>query len=123
MLDKTDDISVAADTWLAQFEEALTRPDEGLLKTQLLIEDAGAGKIGDAEGDVRDPSEVRWLYLRGSRRGKQAKQDRQQAGSKIRHRILDRPHLGALLKAPKPEPDHGWPCCHQVALPSRQIVT
>jgi cation diffusion facilitator CzcD-associated flavoprotein CzcO len=33
MLDKTDDISVAADTWLAQFEEALTRPDEGLLKT------------------------------------------------------------------------------------------
>jgi cation diffusion facilitator CzcD-associated flavoprotein CzcO len=33
MLDKTDDISVAADTWLAQFEEALTRPDDGLLKT------------------------------------------------------------------------------------------
>ena len=32
MLDKTDDISVAADTWLAQFEEALTRPDDGLLK-------------------------------------------------------------------------------------------
>jgi cation diffusion facilitator CzcD-associated flavoprotein CzcO len=32
MLDKTDDISVAADSWLAQFEEALTRPDEGLLK-------------------------------------------------------------------------------------------
>ena len=33
MLDKTDDISVAADTWLAQFEEALTRSDDGLLKT------------------------------------------------------------------------------------------
>lgn len=33
MLDKTDDISVAADAWLAQFEEALTRPDDGLLKT------------------------------------------------------------------------------------------
>ena len=33
MLDKTDDISVAADTWLAQFEEALTKPDDGLLKT------------------------------------------------------------------------------------------
>lgn len=33
MLDKTDDISVAADNWLAQFEETLTRPDEGLLKT------------------------------------------------------------------------------------------
>lgn len=33
MLDKTDDISVAADNWLAQFEEALTRPDGGLLKT------------------------------------------------------------------------------------------
>jgi cation diffusion facilitator CzcD-associated flavoprotein CzcO len=31
MLDKTDDISVAADTWLAQFEEALTRSDDGLL--------------------------------------------------------------------------------------------
>jgi cation diffusion facilitator CzcD-associated flavoprotein CzcO len=31
MLDKTDDISVAADNWLAQFEEALTRPDDGLL--------------------------------------------------------------------------------------------
>lgn len=33
MLDKTDDISVAADAWLAQFEEALTRPDDSLLKT------------------------------------------------------------------------------------------
>ena len=33
MLDKTDDISVAADNWLAQFEEALTRSDDGLLKT------------------------------------------------------------------------------------------
>jgi cation diffusion facilitator CzcD-associated flavoprotein CzcO len=33
MLDKTDDISVAADNWLAQFEEALTGPDDGLLKT------------------------------------------------------------------------------------------
>ena len=32
MLDKTDDISVAADTWLAQFEEALTKPGDGLLK-------------------------------------------------------------------------------------------
>src|SRR4029077_9229606 len=33
MLDKTDDISVAADNWLAQFEDALARSDEGLLKT------------------------------------------------------------------------------------------
>jgi cation diffusion facilitator CzcD-associated flavoprotein CzcO len=33
MLDKTDDISVAAENWLAQFEEALTKPDDGLLKT------------------------------------------------------------------------------------------
>lgn len=33
MLDKTEDISVATDNWLAQFEEALTRPDDGLLKT------------------------------------------------------------------------------------------
>lgn len=33
MLDKTDDISVAAEAWLAQFEEALTKPDDGLLKT------------------------------------------------------------------------------------------
>ena len=33
MLDRTDDISVAADNWLAQFEEALAKPDDGLLKT------------------------------------------------------------------------------------------
>jgi cation diffusion facilitator CzcD-associated flavoprotein CzcO len=39
MLDKTDDISVAADTWLAQFEEALTRPDDGLL-TSLFCQDS-----------------------------------------------------------------------------------
>jgi hypothetical protein len=32
MLDKTDDISVAADNWLGQFEEALAKPDDGLLK-------------------------------------------------------------------------------------------
>src|SRR3954471_6842911 len=31
MLDRTDDSSVAADTWLAQFEEALGKPDDGLL--------------------------------------------------------------------------------------------
>jgi cation diffusion facilitator CzcD-associated flavoprotein CzcO len=34
MLDKTDDISVAADSWLAQFEDALAKPDGGALKTQ-----------------------------------------------------------------------------------------
>src|SRR4249919_2581036 len=33
MLDKTDDSSVAADNWLAQFEEALAKPDDRLLKT------------------------------------------------------------------------------------------
>ena len=33
MLDRTDDSSVAADTWLAQFEEALGKPDEALLKS------------------------------------------------------------------------------------------
>jgi putative flavoprotein involved in K+ transport len=32
MLDKTDDISVAADSWLAQFEDALAKPDDGSLK-------------------------------------------------------------------------------------------
>src|SRR3954462_3004786 len=32
MLDKTDDISIAAENWLAQFETALARPDEPLLK-------------------------------------------------------------------------------------------
>jgi cation diffusion facilitator CzcD-associated flavoprotein CzcO len=32
MLDKTDDLSVAADAWLAQFEEALARADRGLLE-------------------------------------------------------------------------------------------
>lgn len=31
MLDRTDDSSVAADTWLAQFEEALAKPDDALL--------------------------------------------------------------------------------------------
>ena len=29
MLDKTDDIAVAADNWLAQFEDALAKSDEG----------------------------------------------------------------------------------------------
>ena len=33
MLDKTDDISVAAESWLAQFEDALAKPDDGALKT------------------------------------------------------------------------------------------
>ncbi len=33
MLDRTDDISVAADHWLARFEEALTKADSRLLKT------------------------------------------------------------------------------------------
>jgi cation diffusion facilitator CzcD-associated flavoprotein CzcO len=33
MLDKTDDVSIAADNWLAQFESALAKPGEGLLKT------------------------------------------------------------------------------------------
>ena len=33
MLDKTDNISVAADNWLGQFEEALATPDDGALKT------------------------------------------------------------------------------------------
>ena len=33
MLDKTDDIAVAADRWLAQFEDALVKPDDGLLKS------------------------------------------------------------------------------------------
>jgi putative flavoprotein involved in K+ transport len=33
MLDKTDDIAVAADNWLAQFEEALAKSDDGGLRT------------------------------------------------------------------------------------------
>jgi cation diffusion facilitator CzcD-associated flavoprotein CzcO len=33
MLDKTDDVSIAAEHWLAQFEAALTKPDPALLKT------------------------------------------------------------------------------------------
>lgn len=32
MLDKTDDLSVAADNWLAQFEDALARANRGLLE-------------------------------------------------------------------------------------------
>ena len=31
MLDRTNDSSVAADTWLAQFEEALAKSDDALL--------------------------------------------------------------------------------------------
>src|SRR3954468_13991518 len=33
MLDKTNDISVAADNWLARFDEALAKSDDRLLKT------------------------------------------------------------------------------------------
>src|SRR6267154_2161118 len=33
MLDRTDDIAVAADNWLAHFEDALAKPDPVLLKT------------------------------------------------------------------------------------------
>lgn len=33
MLDRTDDSSFAADTWLAQFDEVLSKPDESLLRT------------------------------------------------------------------------------------------
>ena len=33
MLDKTDDLSVAVENWLAQFEDALAKPDDGALKT------------------------------------------------------------------------------------------
>jgi cation diffusion facilitator CzcD-associated flavoprotein CzcO len=33
MLDKTDDVSVAAENWLTQFEDALKKPDPALLKT------------------------------------------------------------------------------------------
>ena len=32
MLDKTDDLSVAVENWLAQFEDALAKPDHGSLK-------------------------------------------------------------------------------------------
>jgi cation diffusion facilitator CzcD-associated flavoprotein CzcO len=38
MLDKTDDISIAAGNWLAQFEQALAKPDDDLLKTLFLPE-------------------------------------------------------------------------------------
>jgi hypothetical protein len=43
---------------------------EGLLKSQLLIKDSGTGQIGDADGDMRDPSEVCWLYLSHPKQGK-----------------------------------------------------
>src|ERR1700676_1481317 len=33
MLDRTDDVSISAENWLAQFEGALASPDEALLKT------------------------------------------------------------------------------------------
>src|SRR5712671_784776 len=33
MLDRTNDIAIAADNWLAQFESAIAKPGGGLLKT------------------------------------------------------------------------------------------
>ena len=47
MLDRTDDSSVAADNWLAQFEDALAKPDDGAAEDavpsrQLLARRAGA---------------------------------------------------------------------------------
>ena len=33
MLDRTDDVSISAENWLAQFERALSSPDRGALKT------------------------------------------------------------------------------------------
>ena len=33
MLDRTDDISISAENWLAQFETALTEPDAAALKS------------------------------------------------------------------------------------------
>jgi cation diffusion facilitator CzcD-associated flavoprotein CzcO len=38
MLDKTDDLSVAADAWLARFEEALARPEDALLDVLFLAD-------------------------------------------------------------------------------------
>jgi cation diffusion facilitator CzcD-associated flavoprotein CzcO len=38
MLDKTDDLSVTADNWLAQFEDALARADRGLLEALFLTD-------------------------------------------------------------------------------------
>ena len=38
MLDKTDDISVSAESWLAQFEAALTRADDAVLKSLFLAD-------------------------------------------------------------------------------------
>src|SRR5271169_5308953 len=32
MLDKTDDVSLAAESWLAHFERALAKPDDAALK-------------------------------------------------------------------------------------------
>ncbi len=38
MLDRTDDVSIAAEDWLAQFESAIAKPDESALKTLFLPE-------------------------------------------------------------------------------------
>jgi len=38
MLDKTDDISIAAENWLARFEQALAKPDDHLLKPLFHLE-------------------------------------------------------------------------------------
>ena len=38
MLDRTDDVSIAAEDWLAQFESAIAKPDESALKALFLPE-------------------------------------------------------------------------------------
>ena len=53
MLDRTDDSSFAADTWLAQFGEALANPDDGLLQT-----------LFHPDSYWRDVLALAWLCLR-----------------------------------------------------------
>jgi putative flavoprotein involved in K+ transport len=38
MLDRTEDVAAAADNWLAQFEDALAKPEDGLLDTLFLAD-------------------------------------------------------------------------------------
>ena len=65
MLDKTDDISVGADNWLAQFETALAEPDDGpaegaVSPRQLLARCAGAElEPADRQRRRRDPHELK----------------------------------------------------------------
>src|SRR5258705_11267525 len=55
MLDRTDDIAIAADNWLAQFESALAQPGRGPLET-LFHTDSNGRDVLALSWDIRTVS-------------------------------------------------------------------